>query len=139
MKNRVYYATKIGNFMYVIITLFSSVSLAGYFMGEWRVGLIFTLVALLFVWMAFGTKYWIEDEEFLVIKAPIYGGKKIPISRITKVHASSNPLSSPAPSLDRFAVHYDTSGMILISPENQVALTVHLKKINPSIVELPKK
>lgn len=125
--------------MYVIITLFSSVSLAGFLLGEWRVGLIFTLLALLFVWMAFGTKYWIEDEEFLVIKAPIYGGKKIPISRITKVYASSNPLSSPAPSLDRFAVQYDLSGMILISPQDKDALADHLKKINAAIEVLSKR
>jgi len=130
---RVNYPTKIGTFIYVLITFFGSISLAGYLLGEWRVGLVFTALTLLFLWMAYGTKYWVEDELYMVVKAPIYGSAKVPIARITKVYASGNPLSSPAPSLDRFAIHYDKSGLLLISPTDKEALTKHLLRINPNI------
>lgn len=139
MANRAHYPTKIGTFMYVIIAFFGTFSLAGFIMGEWRVGLVFSALVLLFLWMAYGTKYWIEDNEYLVIKGAIYGKKNLLISRITKVHASSSPLSSPAPSLDRFAVHYDKSGILLISPLDKEALTAHLLKINPKIEVLAKR
>jgi len=134
--HRVIYPTKIGGFMYIIMLLFGAFTLIGILSQEWFIGAIFATLSMLFVWICYGTHYWIENDQFLVIKAPLYGRKKLPIERITKVYLSGNPLNSPAPSLDRMAIHYDISGFLLISPVNRDQLIQDLIRINPSIQSL---
>lgn len=137
--HRVIYPTKIGVLMYIIMLLFGAFSIIGFFAREWLIGALFAALSTLFVWICYGTHYWIENDQFLVIRAPLYGRKKLPIERITKVYHSGNPLNSPAPSLDRMAIHYNISGFLLISPVNREQLIQDLIRINPSIQSLSKR
>lgn len=65
-----------------------------------------TIVVVLILLGFFGIKYVIEGD---VLKVYSFWGihEDIKISSITKIERSRCPLSSPAASLDRLAVHYN--------------------------------
>lgn len=62
--------------------------------------------------------YELDDENLTIYMGPIRY-KKITLRSIRKMELSNNPLSSPAASLKRIAIHYDKWGYILISPKNR--------------------
>ena len=84
--------------------------------------------ALSLVFLMFKSiKYKIDGENLQV------WWTKIDIKSIKRIYATNNPLSSPALSLDRIAVVYNTYDEILISPKERKAFVEELLKINPNI------
>lgn len=81
----------------------------------------------------FGIKYVIDGD---VLKVYSFWGihEDIPISSIKKIEKSRNPLSSPAASLDRLAVHYNKYDVVYISPRNQDDFLEEIGGINKDIV-----
>ncbi len=65
-------------------------------------------------------KYELDDEKLVIFMGPIRH-KTIGIQSIKKMELSNNPLSSPAASLKRIAIHYNKWGYVLISPKNREA------------------
>ncbi|MCU7856703.1 MAG: PH domain-containing protein [Candidatus Thiodiazotropha sp. (ex Lucinoma borealis)] len=69
------------------------------------------------IWLFVSTKY-IVTEELLRIKSGPFSWS-IPLSSISSVSETRNPLSSPALSLDRLELKYRDGKTILISPANK--------------------
>ncbi|SFC66986.1 PH domain-containing protein [Parapedobacter composti] len=78
------------------------------------------------------TRYIIEGEH-LTIKAGLFYKKHIPISAIRKISETRNPISAPAPSLDRLEIHYNRFDSVVISPKDKWAMITELTQRNPSI------
>jgi hypothetical protein len=69
------------------------------------------------VWLMTSTCYTLSDNTLLVKSGPFKW--KIPISQITSATPTSNPLSSPALSLDRIRIDYGRGRSIMISPKDK--------------------
>lgn len=82
-------------------------------------GLILLVIGVsgLLVWLLVGTYYTVERDEIRVVSGPFRW--KVPIGEITEVKATRNPLSSPALSLDRLAIHYGKRRRIMVSPADR--------------------
>jgi hypothetical protein len=63
------------------------------------------------------THYTLEPRQLLVRSGPFKW--KVPIKDITSITATSNPLSSPALSLDRLRIEYGRGSAIMVSPRNK--------------------
>ena len=63
------------------------------------------------------THYTIAHGELRVVSGPFR--RTIPLSEITSIEPSRNPLSSPALSLDRLKVFYGKKKFVLISPADK--------------------
>jgi len=99
--------------------------------------LILSLVivaTIAFILHAFlSTRYWINDNQELRLKAGFINDLTIPIESITKVHKTSSFLASPAASFDRIEVFYGKWNSVIISPKEKQQFIFALKKINPDI------
>ena len=74
-------------------------------------GLLLPLVALL------STRYTIQDRQLIVQSGPIKW--RIPITDISEVTPTSDPIASPALSLDRLRIVYGAKKSLLVSPRNK--------------------
>jgi membrane protein YdbS with pleckstrin-like domain len=63
------------------------------------------------------THYTVTHGELRVVSGPFR--RTIPLSDITNIEASRNPLSSPALSLDRLKISYGNNKYVLISPADK--------------------
>ena len=92
-------------------------------------GLSITMISILIVifWMFSKIKYAIEGTMLKVWWV------KIDIHSIKRIYKTNNPLSSPALSLDRIAIVYNTYDEVLISPKLKKEFVEDLLKINPTI------
>lgn len=69
------------------------------------------------VWLMTSTSYKLSDTALLVKSGPF--NWLVPIVQITSVTPTSNPLSSPALSLDRLRIDYGSGRSIMISPKDK--------------------
>lgn len=65
-------------------------------------------------WIFLSTKYTLNDSALLVKSGPF--SWQVPLTQITSVTPTRNPLSSPALSLDRLRIEYGSQA-IMISPK----------------------
>ena len=106
--------------------------------GRWRAGrlidaLDFILPALataFIVWIYRTTAYVITTDSLIVRSGPVR--RTIPLHSIKRLRATRNPLSSPALSLDRIEVTYD-SRRILISPKDKRAFVQAISSRSPAV------
>lgn len=77
-------------------------------------------LAILIYFFVVRINYELDDEKLVIFMGPIRY-KTIDIQSIRKMELSNNPLSSPAASLKRIAIHYNKWGYVLISPKNREA------------------
>jgi hypothetical protein len=87
----------------------------------------FGVLSLVFL-MFKSIKYKIDGEQLQI------WWTKIDINSIKRIYSTHNPLSSPALSLDRIAVVYNTYDEVLISPKEREDFIREVLKINPNIV-----
>jgi hypothetical protein len=113
--------------IFIFLLVFGYPIVEGIIEKEYGLSLFFGVLLLVFFILAKTLQYKI-DEQYLTI-----WWKKIDIATIKKVYYTRNPLSSPALSLDRIAIVYNTYDEILISPKDREAFISDLLKINPSI------
>lgn len=84
----------------------------------WWTGLVIVLVGVgLPVWLIAATYYRFEARQLIVRSGPFRW--RIPIAEITEVVPTSNPISSPALSLDRLRIVYGEGRTLLVSPRDQ--------------------
>lgn len=69
------------------------------------------------VWLMLSTTYTIGESSLLVRSGPFKW--QVPIAGITGITPTSNPLSSPALSLDRLRIDYGRGKSLMISPKNK--------------------
>jgi hypothetical protein len=99
--------------------------------GAWLAALFSAGVAALVLYVVLGTRYTLTDTELLIQSGPF--GWRVPVQQIKRVVPSRNPLSSPAPSLDRLKISYNKYDWVLISPRDKAAFLDALKQLNPTI------
>jgi len=77
--------------------------------------LYFAAAAFMF-WVLYAISYAVDDEELLIRCGPFR--YRVPLAQIDSVRPSRNPLSSPAASIDRLMIRWNSEKKrILISPE----------------------
>lgn len=69
------------------------------------------------LWLLLGTTYVLEPAQLLVRSGPFRW--RVPVAEITAITPTSNPLSSPALSLDRLRIEYGRGSAIMISPRDK--------------------
>jgi hypothetical protein len=89
-------------------------------------GLLLPLSVLL------STRYIVSDKQ-LVVRSGIFTWR-IPISEICGISQSSDPIASPALSLDRLRIDYGKGKSLLISPRDQVGFLAHVASLNRGAV-----
>ena len=119
------------------ITLFLVIVLGGVsalmIIGRIWVGLAFNLlIAGFVVYVMTGFSYTIDGVN-LIIKGGFRWKANIDIKTIAKIVETNNPISSPAASLDRLAIHYNGRNAVMISPKDKKSFVEDLLKINPAI------
>ncbi|MEY4330528.1 MAG: hypothetical protein RL609_1276 [Bacteroidota bacterium] len=75
-------------------------------------------LAILIYFFVVRIRYELDEENLTIYMGPVRY-RKIALTSIRKMELSNNPLSSPAASLKRIAIHYDKWGYVLISPKNR--------------------
>lgn len=91
-------------------------------------------VTLFILHMFYRTTYSINEKNELLIKCGFLFNSKIDISKIKSVSKTRNPISSPAPSLDRLELKYGKWDSVMVSPKDKTGFIEELLKINPNIV-----
>lgn len=94
---------------------------------EYTLSIVFTVLLVLFYFLAKSIQYKIDGENLIIWRT------KIPIQSIHKVYRTRIPLSSPALSLDRIGVVYNKYDEIFISPKEREEFIKELLKVNPNI------
>jgi len=69
------------------------------------------------LWLLCGTRYTLEPQRLRVHSGPFRW--QVPLAEITAITPTSNPLSSPALSLDRLRIDYGRGKMLMISPQDK--------------------
>jgi hypothetical protein len=87
----------------------------------------------LLLWSCYSTRYEITSSDLVVRFGPFH--KTLPLDAIADVFPTRNPLSAPAPSLDRLQINYRrTNGwrkFVLISPRDKMAFVRDLASAAP--------
>ncbi len=118
------FAAKIDTWLLVLIAgsalgcVYAAGSVA--FSGEparWVIAGILLLSAAGMIWVLGSTTYTLTKSELRVRCGPFRW--RVPLSEIRGVTPTRNPLSSPAPSLDRLRIEYGRGGSIMISPTDK--------------------
>lgn len=119
------YRSKIDKWLLVVLV--SAMGVAGFvtlgvYVGapsnSWWYGAVIAVLAIgLPAWVLLATHYTFEGRELLVRSGPFKW--RIPIAEITNVKPTSNPLSSPALSLDRLRIEYGRGRWIMVSPHDK--------------------
>jgi Bacterial PH domain len=100
---------------------------------DWPVLGILLAVMVFIVHMVATTHYTI-DGGMLRIKSGFIYNKSIAIQSIQKITPTSNPISSPAASIDRLEVFYNGNSSVIISPKDKRGFIMHLLELNPDII-----
>jgi len=120
----------LGN-IWAIVSIFTGGGL-----GAWVVAIVFTpLTVFLFIPIWLRT-YYQFDEDGLRIKCGLGKGIKIPYTAIISASKTRNPISSPAPSLDRIEIKFKKgsfSDTVIISPKDWQGFFEELKTKNENI------
>ena len=103
----------------VIVSLFGAADvLAEASAASWALGaFIAGIGAGLPIWLLLSTRYTLERDQLLVQSGPFRW--RIPVTEITGITPTSNPLSSPALSLDRLRIDYGRGASLMISPRDK--------------------
>ena len=96
-------------------------------------GLTILLLVLLFVVHIFMTTYYVINGNILTIKCGFLFNKTIKINAIKKISETSNPLSSPATSLDRLEITFGEYDMVIISPKQKKEFIDEIVNLNPHV------
>ncbi|TDP58568.1 PH domain-containing protein [Flavobacterium dankookense] len=111
----------------LVLVIFGYPIIDGILSKEYVLSLVFGLILVVFYFLSKTIRYKIDSENLIIWNT------KISIHSIRKIYRTNNPLSSPALSLDRIAVVYNTYDEVLISPREREEFIQELLKINPNI------
>lgn len=83
----------------------------------WIGVLVMTPVLLFMGWFWYGTYYILEDKSLIIRSGPLR--QEIYLDDIKRIRGIRSILSSPALSLDRLEIIYETGKTVLISPRDK--------------------
>jgi hypothetical protein len=85
------------------------------------------IAAVFMVWILYRIDYTLTDDDLVIRCGPVR--YRVPLARIDCVQPSRNPLSSPAPSLDRLLIKWDDGRKrIIISPARKTEFLRELER-----------
>ena len=95
------------------------------------------VIPVAILWACYRTTYEIGPSQLVIRFGPIT--KSIDLAAITRAAPSRNPLSAPAPSLDRVRIDYrrasGSMAFTFLSPENKQAFLHELREAVPALRE----
>ena len=92
--------------------------------------IIVTVGTILPLWLLAATYYLVDDSVLKIISGPFRW--QIKLADIHNITPSDSPLSGPALSFDRLAIHYASGKQLLVSPKDQQAFIEALQKSAPA-------
>ena len=104
-----------GSTLVCLYAAWSALSEAG--QGRWVTALVLLVSAALPAWIVLSTSYTLGRTRLRVRCGPFRW--TIPLAEIRDVRPTRNPLSSPAPSLDRLRIDYGQRRSVMISPRDK--------------------
>ncbi|KAA5540601.1 PH domain-containing protein [Adhaeribacter rhizoryzae] len=132
--NRVYYSKISWSLLSFVVVAFAAPLILMLVQGQW-VGLAILLgVSLLPFSIYWRTCYEIRENQLLITCGILYK-QKIDIGRIRSLRDSDTMLSSPALSLDRQEIKYNTYDEVFISlkDEDKEQFYATIKQLNPGV------
>ena len=96
-------------------------------------GTVFMLMVTAFCIHLFLATHYAIDGDKLIVHSGVLYKKKIAIASVRKIKETKNPISAPAPSLDRLEIFYNRFDSIIISPKDKPRFIAELIKLNPEI------
>ena len=93
--------------------------------GRWMIASVLLASAASSMWILLSTSYTLDGAELRVRCGPFRWD--IPLAEIRSVKSTRNPLSSPAPSLDRLRIDYGAGRSMMISPREKQAFLRELE------------
>ncbi|KUG08601.1 PH domain-containing protein [Solirubrum puertoriconensis] len=115
-----------------ILALIVGSAVANLLYGALMGALVCLAVAAFVAYVVLYTRYELTDKATLHIQSGPFTWQ-VPVQQITRIVPTNNPLSSPAPSLDRLKISYNQFGQVMISPRDKAEFIAALQQINPSI------
>ena len=98
----------------------------------WEAAILLVLTSIICLPTLLNTHYTIE-ENVLKIRSGLLYKKNIPIDSVRKIVETNNMVSSPAASLDRLEIFYNSFDSVLISPKDKAGFISTIQEINPKI------
>ncbi|QTV06811.1 PH domain-containing protein [Faecalibacter bovis] len=129
------YPSKIGIEL-VVLFLFVLLPVFYFLITDFKIAgfLVVVFLILFFIYLFTNTYYLInKNSNQLLVKSGILVKITIDIDKIRKIKPSKSLISSPALSLDRIEIFFNTYDSVLISPKNREDFIRQLKHINPTI------
>lgn len=120
------FQSKIDRWLLMVLWLSGFISFAAAVAIVILVGGLATVLAAVFTvivgvglpyWIVNSTRYQVSANELIISSGPFRW--RIERSSITGVEDTTNPLSSPALSLDRLKIHYGEGRFIMVSPADK--------------------
>jgi hypothetical protein len=122
-----WYPSKMDTWLVVLLAIAAllplGIALAALIAGQWQAALAgllpFAFLIALYAGLVFPMRYGFEAEQLVICFG--MARRRVPLAAIREVHPTSNPLSSPALSLDRLHVQYGDGllGAVMISPADR--------------------
>lgn len=127
------YKTKIG--LELIIPLAIIIGGTGILMAYEKIwiGLALIFLVIAFIAYVFLATYYQLDNISLRVKCGIFFDRTINLDTIKEIKETNNPISSPAASLDRLEIRYNTYDAVIISPKEKGAFINNMTGSNPHI------
>ncbi|MFD2556953.1 PH domain-containing protein [Sphingobacterium tabacisoli] len=121
----------------LLILLLVAISLAPAIMlyhstHVWEAIVLLVLTSIICLPTLLNTHYTIE-ENVLKIRSGLLYKKNIPIDSVRKIVETNNMVSSPAASLDRLEIFFNSFDSVLISPKDKAGFISTIQEINPKI------
>ena len=129
------YKSKISIGLIILISIVYLIAIS-YLWIDFKIGGFITIISsIIFIIYLFSTTYYIINPttQLLLIKSGFLVHLTINIHQIKEIKTSKNWISSPALSLDRIEILFNTYDSILISPREKKQFIQKLKQINPEI------
>ncbi|WP_022829362.1 PH domain-containing protein [Sphingobacterium paucimobilis] len=98
----------------------------------WEAIILLLLTSAICLPTLLNTHYTIE-EKVLKIRSGLLYKKNIPIDSVRKIVETNNMVSSPAASLDRLEIFFNSFDSVLISPKDKADFISTIQEINPKI------
>ena len=133
------YKSKIGTGLVLFLAVVIGTSSIAMIINQVWAGLVVNLAVAAFIVHLFASTYYVIEGEELLVKCGFLISMRIAIGSVSKIAETNNPLSSPATSLDRIAIYYNTSDVVMISPKEKSDFIQHITRINSKIEVILKK
>lgn len=134
------YSSKIGiEFIGLILVILLPIFY--FIVTDFKIGgfIMVIFIILFFIYLFKNTFYLInKSSNQLIVKSGFLVNIPIEIEKIKEIKSSKSLISSPALSIHRIEILYNTYDSVLISPKDLEKFIQELQQINPNIIYLQK-